>query len=79
MKSRIQRLIDICFEIGLVISDPKLDLYKKTNDEKGEWIANQLRQCGFDTDPCGASWGVLKEKPNVPCLDIKLVKGKVIE
>jgi len=47
MKSQKQKLIDICFEVGLVISDTNLDLYKKSNEEKAEWIANQLQQCGF--------------------------------
>lgn len=61
-KTREQKLVDICFQIGLLISDTKYDLYKKTKEEKVEWIANQLRQCGFDTQPMGASWGVLKTK-----------------
>lgn len=58
--SREQQLVDICFEAALVMSDTKYDLYKKSNEEKAEWVAKQLRGCGFDTFPCGMSWGVLK-------------------
>ncbi len=58
-----QKLIDICFDLVLTItSDPHVDIFKKkTNDEKAEWVAKQLRGCGFDTYPVGASWGVLKK------------------
>lgn len=31
-----------------------------TIEQRAEWVANQLRGCGFDTHPCGASWGILK-------------------
>jgi len=55
-----QRLVDICFEIGLLISDQRYDLYTKSKEEKAEWIAKQLRICGFDTQPMGSSWGKLK-------------------
>lgn len=33
---------------------------KLLSDIAAEWVADQLRKCGFDTAPCGASWGVLK-------------------
>jgi hypothetical protein len=59
---REQKLIDLCFEIGLTISDPKHNFQKKRIEERGEWIAKQLRACGFDTQPIGASWGVLKDE-----------------
>ena len=58
-KSNEQKLVDLCFEIGLMISDKKYKLYEKTNEEKAEWIAHQLNECGFKTMPCGMSWGVL--------------------
>jgi hypothetical protein len=59
----IQKLIDLCFEIALLISDTNYNLYKQPNERKAKWIADQLRGYGFDTTPCGASWGVLnKEK-----------------
>jgi hypothetical protein len=56
-KSREQRLIDMCFSIGLVIGETKL----KTNEEKANWIAEQLKANGFETVPCGMSWGILKD------------------
>lgn len=62
-----QKLIDLCFQIGLMLSTPGKDRgdipYDMTVwdlEEKAEWIAEQLRLNGFDTEPCGASWGVLK-------------------
>lgn len=66
-KEKLQKLIDLCFEIGLTISDTGKDrggndiaLHKKSSEEKARWIAQQLRLCGFDTEPVGSSWGVLK-------------------
>jgi hypothetical protein len=58
--NREQKLIDLIFEIGLMISDPKIGLTEKPIEEKAAWIAKQLKACGFETTPCGASWGVLK-------------------
>ena len=55
-----QKLIDACFEIGIMISDPKYDFQEKSTEERAEWIAKQLRAVGYDTMPCGASWGVLQ-------------------
>lgn len=59
MMSNNQELIDICFQIGLTISDHRYDLHTKSNEEKADWIASQLRACGYDTKPIGSSWGVL--------------------
>jgi hypothetical protein len=66
MRSREQKLVDLCFEIALTISSTgtdragkKITLYKKSNEEKAEWVARQLRLCGFDTQRRGMSWGVL--------------------
>ena len=58
--SKEQKLIDLVFEIALTISDKKFPLRNSPNEEKGQWIAEQLRKGGFDTNPVGASWGVLK-------------------
>lgn len=57
----VQKLIDAIFEIALTISDTNYALYKLSNFEKADWVAKQLRLVGFDTIPCGASWGLLKE------------------
>lgn len=58
-KMEDQKLIDICFQIGIVISDPEYKFHKKTREERATWIAQQLAACGYPTVPCGASWGVL--------------------
>lgn len=57
MKSREQKLIDIMFEIAMTCA--RSDMAGKSNEEIGQWVAEQLRSSGFDTSPCGASWGVL--------------------
>ena len=43
------------------MSDPRNDFIIMTREEKGKYIADQLRGIGFDTNPCGMSWGVLKK------------------
>lgn len=62
-----QKLVDLCFQIALMISTPgkdrgdiPYDLTKLSTPEKAAWVADQLRACGFDTKPVGSSWGVLK-------------------
>ena len=59
---REQKLVDICFEILFTVT---ADYYYKgwfsdrTIEERAEWVARMLRNNGFDTEPCGCSWGVL--------------------
>jgi len=62
MAEREQKLIDILFSCVLTISDPEHAgaFSKKTKEERAAWVAEQLRGCGFDTSPVGASWGVLR-------------------
>lgn len=57
-----QKLIDIMFQCVLLRHDPQYRAHfdAKTQEEMAEWVAHQLRECGFDTSPCGMSWGVLK-------------------
>jgi hypothetical protein len=64
---REQKLVDLCFSIALMLSTPgndrsgePYDMTVMTTERKAEWIAHQLRECGFDTEPMGISWGVLK-------------------
>jgi phage replication-related protein YjqB (UPF0714/DUF867 family) len=64
--SQEQKLVDLCFEIALTISANGSDrkgqpllLCSLSDEKKAEWIAKQLRSAGFDTKPCGASWGIL--------------------
>lgn len=52
-----QKLIDIMFQVALVSAEYK---HNKSKEEIAAWVAKQLRECGFDTVPRGASWGVLK-------------------
>jgi hypothetical protein len=56
-----QKLIDIMFEIALTMHKHSKHFKKQSREQVAEWVAGELRGCGFDTTPCGASWGVLKE------------------
>jgi len=62
MSAEVQKLIDICFSLVLVsTSHEQADRFKAMeNEEKAAWVAKQLRECGFDTTPVGASWGKLR-------------------
>lgn len=67
--NREQKLIDIMFEIAQFSylrdrsnSDEISSYYNEDGrQEHMEWVAEQLRSCGFDTQPLGMSWGVLKK------------------
>lgn len=56
-----QKLVDLCFQVGMMMHGEK-QLQSKSRDDAAEWIGQQLRDCGFDTSPCGLSWGVLKSQ-----------------
>lgn len=58
MQSNEQKLIDIMFEIGLMIHNHP-SFKDKNNEEICDWIRKQLKECGFETKPIGSSWGVL--------------------
>lgn len=62
MREIVNKLVDICFQCVLVATDDSLPKIKnaKSNKIKAEWVAEQLRNCGFDTEPMGMCWGVLK-------------------
>ena len=55
-----QKLVDICFQIGLVIKDSK-PLQEMSQEKCAAWIAQQLKENGFETHPCGMSWGILDD------------------
>lgn len=59
-ENREQILVDLMFQLVLTSSENEF-FSGKLSREKAEWVAEQLRSHGFDTKPCGASWGVLKE------------------
>ena len=62
MREIINKLIDICFQCVLTATDDRCYKIKnsKSDEIKAEWVAKQLRGCGFDTEPMGMCWGVLK-------------------
>jgi hypothetical protein len=41
-----------------ITNDRKLK--RLNNADLAKWVSKQLKACGFETSPCGASWGVLK-------------------
>jgi hypothetical protein len=67
--NREQKLIDIVFEVAQAShlwnrknQDEITSYYNEGGREKHmEWVAEQIRLCGFDTQPIGSSWGVLKK------------------
>ena len=60
-----QKLVDICFSVGLMIQNNRHRKYFDNLGTEGtaEWIAKQLRDCGFETTPVGSSWGSLDKVP----------------
>ena len=58
--SREQQLVDICFELVLT-SVNHIWFKDKKIEEVANWVAEKLRDSGFDTQPMGSSWGVLKK------------------
>lgn len=73
-KNREQKLIDIIFQIaqhsalyftGESLTPEKQTLYYNQRENHMEWVADQLRKNGFDTEPMGMSWGVLKNNDNL--------------
>ena len=63
MKSNEQKLIDIMFQIALIIHNHPY-FQNKNNEEVCKWIRDQLNKSGFETIPLGSSWGILKENIN---------------
>lgn len=61
IRGEVQKVIDLTFSIGLTISDPmnRKVFDAMTREQRAEWIAHQLRECGYDTVPVGSAWGVL--------------------
>jgi len=58
--SKEQQLIDIMFQVALTMHNNPW-FVGKSQEEVAEWVQKQLKDCGFETEPCGASWGVLKK------------------
>lgn len=57
-----QNIINITFQIAFEINNNQAYFKDKSQEEVAEWVAEQLRKCGYDTVPMGLSWGVLKDR-----------------
>lgn len=55
-----QKLIDIMFDVAMTMHQNPWFI-DKSQEEVAEWLRGQLKACGFETEPCGASWGILKQ------------------
>jgi hypothetical protein len=55
-----QKLIDIMFEVAFTIKESAV-FNGMSNESLASWIRFQLNSCGFETEPMGMSWGVLKK------------------
>jgi hypothetical protein len=53
-----QKLIDLMFEMVMAATNDPV-FCKKPRGERVDWVANNLREMGFDTHPIGMSWGKL--------------------
>lgn len=60
-RSKEQQLVDLCFEIAITLQMNQKWLKNQSREDIGNWVAEQLKGCGFPTTPCGASWGVLTD------------------
>lgn len=60
-KCKEQELIDICFALVATATDSSNQdfFHDKTMEEKMQWVSEKLKNCGYETEPIGASWGVL--------------------
>ena len=60
-RSNEQKLVDIMFECVLVRHDPQFraSFDAMSQEQMAEWVAKQLKGCGFPTTAVGCSWGVL--------------------
>lgn len=82
-EGREQKLIDILFECVMLVTSPgHAQKFQHMKREKvGAWVREQLEGCGFHTEPCGASWGVLttKKEDRAKCLVCRVVDGLKID
>jgi hypothetical protein len=53
-----QKLINLMFEMVMVTTNDAV-FCKRPRGERMSWVANNLRELGYDTHPIGMSWGVL--------------------
>ena len=70
MENREQNLIDLMFEMVLVATNDPI-FCKRPRGERMAWVANNLRDSGFDTHPIGMSWGVLVDSSFRDTIEVK--------
>ena len=58
------------FEMVLVATNDPI-FCKRPRGERMAWVANNLRDSGFDTHPIGMSWGVLVDPSFRDTIDVK--------
>ena len=58
-----QKLVDLCFAFVLTATSDN-EFCKKSEEEKAEWVKENLDAMGFKTQACGISWGVLVREDN---------------
>ena len=56
-----QKFIDLMFEMVMATTNDPI-FCKRPRGERMAWVANNLRDMGYDTHPIGMSWGVLINK-----------------
>ena len=62
--TREQKLVDVTFAVALLMKKNARKFEKQSDIEVAEWVAKQLKDNGFATDPVGSSFGVLKIRNN---------------
>lgn len=63
-KSNEQQLVDIAFQlVGTALMHYETHFKNMSQEKRMAWVATQLRECGFHTEPVGASWGMLCDPP----------------
>ena len=65
-------LVDIIFSCVSTVLDPRhhATFMTKSQEEKMQWVTDQLKGCGFPTMPVGSCWGRIIDPALVPA-DLK--------
>jgi len=71
MEKKEQKLIDLMFEMVLAATNDPV-FCKRKRGERMAWVANNLRENGFDTHPVGMKWGVLVDMDFREKIPVKL-------
>ncbi len=54
-EGKVSKLTDVLVSCAMTIHTNRTYFDGKSVNEVGEWISEQLRECGFPNGPCGAS------------------------